>query len=437
MHKVRFSPAHFGGSVSIPPSKSFSHRALICAALAGGGCTVRNISDSKDMEATENFMKGIGVDAVRTAGENSWDLMLCQRNEDIPPKAVIDCIESGSTLRFAIPIMAALGIETEFIGEGRLPLRPISIYSSLLPEHGTKMEGQGLPCRIKGKLKSGDYRVPGNISSQFISGLMFALPLLEGDSRIILTTELESESYLNITISVLKDFGIEIIRTEYGYSVKGNQRYIKRDYTVEGDWSQAAFFMNIGALSSGEVKVRGLAENSVQGDRKCIDIYKRLGVMSRFEGDALVVWNPKAAEPHYGLRGCEVSVKDIPDMVPALAVLMSLAKGKSIIKDAERLRIKESDRLEAVTRLINSIGGNVTEKQDALEIEGVSSFVGGEAEGFGDHRILMAAATAAAASKGDIIVTDALSINKSYPDFYRDYNSIGGEAHVFHVGQEN
>lgn len=424
MEKAKFAPSDFNGKISIPPSKSFAHRAMICAALCGGDVRIDNIASSRDMEATENFLAAVGIEVMPT--ENGIRLSGGLKIPEAP--VAVNCIESGSTLRFVIPVMAALGIETEFVGEGRLPSRPIGIYSALLPEHGVEFTGEGLPCKIKGKLKSGDYYVPGNISSQFITGLMLALPLLEGDSRIIITTQIESQGYLDITVGVLAAYGVLIERTDYGYLVKGNQRYKRHDYTVEGDWSQAAFFFNLAALSGGEISISGLNENSLQGDRSCVDLYSRIGVRCRFEAGELIVNGGE-------LHALDVSASEIPDMVPALAVCLAVSDGKSTIYDAGRLRIKESDRLSAVANMISGLGGRISEEGDSLVIHGVPMFRGGTVDGCNDHRIVMAAATAAAKSAGDIVVSDAMSVNKSYPDFYRDYNSIGGKADVVGLGK--
>ncbi len=431
MEKVKFSPAAFGGEVHIPPSKSFAHRALICSALSGGNVKVNNISTSSDMEATGNFIRALSMNVIPDGKGN----VSIEGELKIPGDPItVDCIESGSTLRFIIPIMAALGVSCTFVGRGLLPTRPIGVYSELLPSHGVSFEGNGLPCKISGKLTSGDFSLPGNISSQFISGLMFALPLLEGDSRIIITTELESESYIDITISVLQKYGINIERTDYGYFVKGNQKYKAVDQTVEGDWSQAAFYMNLGAFSKDPIRVRGLDKNSVQGDRKCLEVYGKLGVKAEFEGDVLLISNPAATYDSCGLKAAEVSVTDIPDMVPALAVCMAMAEGESRITDAARLRIKESDRLKAITEAINAIGGKVTELPEGLIIEGVGRFTAGEVQGCNDHRIVMAVSTAAARAEGDIVSTDPHSINKSYPEYFEHYNSLGGKANVINMG---
>lgn len=401
-----------GGEVMIPPSKSFSHRAVICAALAKGS-VLHNVGASVDIEATKQAMKEL------------------LSGDDVE----INCHESGSTLRFLIPLAAALGKTARFVGEGRLPSRPIDIYEGLLEEHGVEVKTSGgLPFEIRGQLKSGVFELRGDVSSQFVTGLMLALPLLEGDSEIKLSSPLESSGYVDITLAVLRDFGVEISETETGWSVKGNQNYAPREYTVEGDWSQAAFFLSIAAFSDEKLKVHGLSEASVQGDKECLDIYRRFGLELSFADGVLVAQNPNAKQEHAGLTAQSIDVRQIPDLVPAVAVCAALAKGETRIYNAGRLRIKESDRLQAVCDAINGVGGKAVIQSDELHITGVERFSGGKVDGCNDHRIVMAMAAAALKAEGNIEVTDAYSINKSYPDFFEDYQKIGGLLDVVDIG---
>ncbi|MFI3206346.1 MAG: 3-phosphoshikimate 1-carboxyvinyltransferase [Clostridia bacterium] len=420
MEKVIFNKAVSGGVINVPPSKSVAHRAMICAALSDDFAEIDNIDSSNDMKATMNFIKSMGKNFEYK------DKKLSVYKGEVPTEATVDCIESGSTLRFIIPIMAALGIKTKFVGEGLLPKRPIGIYKDILKSVKTK--GDGLPFYIDGKLISGDFYVAGNISSQFISGLLFALPLLDGDSKIILTTQLQSESYINITIEVMRDFGVEVSRTDYGYFVKGNQKYKATNYRVEGDWSQTAFFMTMSAFSQNSITLKGLKKNTAQGDKVALDIYKKMNVNCDFVGDDLVLTKNDF------IKSAEVDVGDCPDIVPALSCLMALGEGTSKITNAKRLRIKESDRLKSVSEALNNLGAKVTELDDGLVIEGVKSLCGGCVNGYNDHRIVMAVASLRAVCSGDIISSFPHSINKSYPDFYKDYNSLGGRADVINMG---
>ncbi len=398
MDVVKIKPSAFSGEVTVPPSKSAAHRALICSFLSGGGI-VNGISASEDMKATRNAISAL---------KNGYD--------------EIDCKESGSTLRFMLPVAAALGREVTFIGSGRLPERPIGEYLRLFPEHGVKCESKnGLPLKISGRLTSGRYEIAGDISSQYITGLLLALPLLSGDSEIFLTSPLQSKPYVDMTVKVMSDFGVEIKETPNGYYVRGNQLYKKRDYTVEGDWSQAAFFL-VGGAISGELTLRGLDINSPQGDKRICEIMKRFGADIEISEKFIRV---KKSE----LKGIQINAADIPDAVPALAVAAAYAKGTTVITGAERLRIKESDRLESVVANLKKMGIKAEETPDGMIIEGGAP-KGAVLDGFNDHRIVMAFSVAALCAKGESEIGDAMSINKSYPNFFEDYGLSGGMADV-------
>lgn len=419
MSDVKFSPFVPNGTVNVPPSKSDVHRAIICAAMANGVSRISPVALSNDIKATIGCIKALGADAVL---ENNV-LTVDGTNMYKDKTALLDCGESGSTLRFFIPIAAVGNINATFVGKGKLPQRPIGIFTEALPKAGTvcKTEG-GLPLEIKGQLKSGIFEIPGNVSSQFITGLLLALPILEGDSEIVLTSPLESVGYIAMTIRTMKQFGVNIDTTEKGWHIKGGQSYKTCDYTTDGDWSQAAFFMVLGAVS-GKVTVKGVAKDSTQGDKKCAEILARFGAKVTQLDNEVTVEKGK-------LKAITIDASQIPDLVPVLSVCAAFAEGTTKIINAERLRIKECDRLKATAELLNNLGGKVKELSDGLEITGVSSLKGGNVNGYNDHRIVMSAAVCAARSDGDITATFAMSINKSYPDFYIDYNSIGGKANV-------
>ena len=398
MSKVVIENSSLNGQVLIPPSKSAAHRAMVCSFLAGGG-SVKPIIPSNDMLAMEQV-----IDAL----ENNSD--------------TADCIESGNTLRFMIPVAAALGKSITFVGSGRLPERPIGDYLRLLPQHGVKCICDGrLPLKIEGQLTSGVYEIAGNISSQYITGLLLALPVLDGDSEIILTTELQSKPYVDMTIKVMADYGVKVQETENGYFVKGNQEYNILDYTVESDWSQAAFFLAGGVLS-GDVILRGLDINSPQGDKEIVNALKCFGADIEIGADYI---RAKKSE----LEGIEIDVTDIPDTVPALAVTAAFAKGTTVIKGGARLRLKESDRIESVVSNLRRMGVEVEEKPDGMIITGGGARAT-QLHGYNDHRIPMAFSIAALCAPGTTVITDAQSINKTYPGFFEDYNSIGGRANV-------
>ncbi|MVB12651.1 3-phosphoshikimate 1-carboxyvinyltransferase [Caprobacter fermentans] len=403
MSLVRFAPAVLGGRVRVPVSKSAAHRAMICSFLAGAPDPLPSgEAVSEDLAATRSALAALNAAKRREA-------------------ARVDCGESGSTLRFLIPVAAALGIPSVFTGRGRLPERPLGVYLKCLPPQGVTCEsGGGLPLRISGRLKPGVFSLPGNVSSQFITGLMLALPLLGGDSEIVLTSPLESAGYAEMTVQILKEHGVGIFSSETGWKVPGNQKYLPCRCEIERDWSQAAFFLAAGALG-GHVELDGLRPDSAQGDRAAEELFRRFGARLGWNGGILT------AEPGE-LWGIEIDASQIPDLVPVLAAAAALAKGRTVIRNAGRLRLKESDRLAAMADGLSAVGAAVKQTADGLIIDGSPQLRGGAADGRNDHRVVMAMAIAALRADGDVTVTDAESIRKSYPDFFRDYNALGGKA---------
>lgn len=414
---VRIKPSKLIGRVNAPSSKSFSHRMLIAAALAGGVSEISNISASEDIDATVGALTAIGAKIFREG--NTYTVMGIKTPA---ASAVIDCRESGSTMRFIIPIAAALGCSCEFHGRGKLPERPITPYIRELGKNGaviTKTEGV-MPFTMNGTLKGGDYVLEGDISSQFISGLLFALPLCSGNSVIRLASRLESKPYADMTVEALSRFGISIDESEDKdglpvYRIRGGQKYRSADVSVEGDYSQAAFYFVANALGS-EVQVDNLSENSVQGDKKILEI---IGGIS---------YNKINGTGVKKLPAFTADVSDIPDLVPILAVLGCFTDGVSRITGAKRLKIKESDRLEAIASALGNIGGKIAVKDDSLEIEPVTGFHGGVIDGCNDHRIVMASAIASTMADGEITITGAEAVAKSYPDFWTDFASLGGNV---------
>ena len=414
---VRIKPSKLIGRVNAPSSKSFSHRMLIAAALAGGVSEISNISASEDIDATVGALTALGAKIFREG--NTYTVMGIKTPA---ASAVIDCRESGSTMRFIIPIAAALGCSCEFHGRGKLPERPITPYIRELGKNGaviTKTEGV-MPFTMNGTLKGGDYVLEGDISSQFISGLLFALPLCSGNSVIRLASRLESKPYADMTVEALSRFGISIDESEDKdglpvYRIRGGQKYRSADVSVEGDYSQAAFYFVANALGS-EVQVDNLSENSVQGDKKILEI---IGGIS---------YNKINGTGVKRLPAFTADVSDIPDLDPILAVLGCFTDGTSRITGAKRLKIKESDRLEAIASALGNIGGKITVKDDSLEIEPVARFHGGVIDGCNDHRIVMASAIASTMADSEITVTGAEAVAKSYPDFWTDFASLGGNV---------
>lgn len=416
---VTITPSGLIGRISAPSSKSFSHRMIIAASLADGVSEVSAVNPSEDIDATVDAMTALGARIVNDGNVYTIKgIGVPSSSAKINCPAFINCRESGSTLRFIIPVAAALGCDAEFSGSGKLPTRPITPYKRELSQKGVNfVHTDGvMPFTMSGKLCGGDFHIEGDVSSQFITGLLFALPLCAEDSRIILTSKLESKPYADMTIAALKVFGVEVDESVSDdgfpvYNIKGNQRYRAADCAVEGDYSQAAFYYVANALGS-EIEIENLSEASVQGDRQICEILEKSG---------------------YGRVGCgeyepfTVDVSDIPDLVPILTVFGCFTKDVSRIVNAKRLKIKESDRLKAIADAINAIGGNVIYGDDFLEIHPVRSFTGGKIDGCNDHRIVMASAVASTKADGEITITDAQAVSKSYPDFWQDFKKLGGK----------
>ncbi len=405
---LQIKPHKLKGTVSIPSSKSITHRAIICAALAGGISNLSGIDYSKDIDATLQIMEAFGAHIKK--GDSN---VVLSGIVSASHTSIADCCESGSTLRFLIPVAAALGIRTEFRGQGRLPQRPITPFIRELSQKGVTFHYDNtMPFLMEGKLQSGTFRLEGDISSQFITGLLFALPLLDGDSEIIMTSPLQSKPYVDLTIDCMQKFGVSVEETPEGnYKVRGNQTYQAANMQMEGDFSQAAFFYVANYLGN-NVELNNIPEKSVQGDRKILEIISEMCYNKE---------NGKNAAFH-------VDATDIPDLVPILAVLGTFGDGISVITGARRLRIKESDRLTAVSQLLNNLGGCVYVHEDGLEIHPVPTLHGGTVDSFGDHRIAMCAAIAATRCTEAVTILGAECVEKSYPAFFDDYQSLGGIA---------
>ncbi len=399
MSIVEIENSILAGEVVVPPSKSAAHRALVCSFLAGGG-TVKPIINSNDMRATVGVINSL------------------KNNEK-----VLNCIESGSTMRFMIPVAAALGRNVKFVGEGSLLSRTLGEYMELLPKHNVAVKSNGyLPLDISGRLTNGSYEVNGDVSSQYITGLLLALANVDGDSAVILKTPLQSKPYVDMTVKVMADFGVNVTETDFGYLIHGNQSFKQLDYTVEGDWSQAAFFLVAGAIG-GKVKVKGLDINSTQGDKEIINVLKKFGAKVTFDDTSVLSEKSE-------LFAADINAENIPDLVPIIAVLASYAKGKTVIYGAERLRYKESNRIESVVSNLKAMGVDAEETADGIIINGENKPSGADLKGYNDHRIVMAFSVAGLFAEGKTTIDDAMSINKSYPDFFEDYNMLGGRANV-------
>lgn len=387
------------GTVLVPSSKSFAHRQLIAAALSDKPTQIIFNTLSEDIFATMDCVLSLGADITKT----EEGILCIEPAAAMPKKAHFSCKESGSTLRFMLPVAAALGIDATFTGTGRLPERPNAVLTEALRQHNVQADRDFLPLHLSGKLTGGLYEIAGNISSQYITGLLLALPLCQQDSRIRFTTPVESADYIEITLQVLSQFGIKVEKEEDGYSIPGNQAYRTPGVIItEGDWSSAVFWHCANQMGS-RIQIDGLNPASCQGDRRIVDQLLHLGGV--------------------------IDVSQTPDSLPALAVAACTHPGTTHFVGAGRLRIKESDRLSAITFLLRELGQDVTEEPDGLIVRGGTPFTAGTVDGCNDHRIVMAAAIAACFAKEPVTILGTQAVNKSYPRFFDDLISLGGKIH--------
>ena len=430
MKSVTIQPFSLNGKVKIPPSKSICHRAIIAAALCQGECVLDNILMSEDIIATSEIMRKLGAKIVELQNK----LLITGRDVSNSISTGIEskelqCNESGSTLRFLIPIAMGTGEKIFFKGKGKLVQRPLKPYFDIFDKQKIKYttKNGGLPLIIEGRLKPGIYELRGDVSSQFITGLIYALPLLNGDSTIKITTNTESIGYIDLTLDILSKFGVNIENNNYReFKIKGNQHYEKRDYRVEGDFSQAAFYLAAGVLG-GEVKCLDLNMESLQGDRVIIDIIKSMGGKLSIENGIL-----KTSKSN--LKGSIIDVSQCPDLLPIIAVLGALSEGTTEIINASRVRIKESDRLKAIATELNKIGAEVIEREDSLLIHGKPWLKGGVVNSWNDHRIAMAMAIASIRCTQLLTIEDSGAVKKSYPEFYEDFKNLGGKINERTMG---
>lgn len=384
---VTITPGKLTGTITPPPSKSQAHRLLIAAALAEGESVIHNLVDSRDIQATRRCMSE-----------------LTTKSDNLPE---LDCGESGSTLRFLIPLALALRGGGVFKGHGRLMERPLKPYFDLFDEKNIRYKQENGVLTVEGRLTPGEYRLPGDVSSQFLTGLLFALPLLDGPSVIIPTTPLESEGYIAMTLDAMHKFGVDIPTTRSippQYRIPGGQKYRSAEAAVEGDWSQAAFWFAARNLGC-DIDIQGVAQDSLQGDR-IIEAYCQ--ELSR-SGDI------------------ELDMSGCPDLAPPVAAAAAVRRGTTRIVNAGRLRLKESDRLAAIAQTLNAMGAKIEEHPDSLTIYGQDELSGGcKMDCCNDHRIAMMAAIAAVRCKEPVTLLGAECVAKSYPIFWVHYRVLGG-----------
>ncbi|MEG1535844.1 MAG: 3-phosphoshikimate 1-carboxyvinyltransferase [Clostridia bacterium] len=411
MKKI-IQPQQLKGVVTPPPSKSMAHRLIICASLADGQSVIDNVAINDDITATIEAMQLLGAKIARDGSSLVVDGIgdnVCEKD------LLIDCKESGSTLRFVLPIaLAKSKAKLHFVGKGRLGKRPMLTYYEIFKtqkidyQDDTDKNPQGLlDLTTQGTLSGGSFFVAGDVSSQFVSGLLFALPLAKADSVIYITSELESKSYVDLTISALNMFGVEIENKNYEkFVIKGNQKYSAGKVSVEGDFSQASFFVVANALGA-QIDIQGLNDQSLQGDK---EIFKLVDAVQNSPDEPLVI-----------------DGKNIPDIIPALSVACALRKGVTIVENISRLRLKECDRLNAIADELTKLGANVREYEKSLRFDGVECFIGNVVDSRNDHRIAMMLAIASNKCIGDIEIENSECISKSYPDFFDILTDLGGK----------
>ncbi len=390
---VTLTNAPLSGEIRAIPSKSMAHRLLICAYLANSPTDVVCNGTSKDIEATRACLSAM--------------------DEGNP----LPCGESGSTLRFLLPVVSALGLETEFHMEGRLPQRPLGELEEQLCAHGVMLtRPQEDILQVRGRLTPGDFTLPGNVSSQYVSGLLFALPLLDSPSTLTVQGKLESAPYVEMTLWALRQFGIAVQEENGVYTIPACGYHAPGQVTVEGDWSNAGFWLCAGALGK-PVTVTGLDRDSLQGDKAVFDILAQFGAKTQQTADRFTVSPGK-------LQGITMDASAIPDLVPVLSVVAAAAEGTTYITGAGRLRLKESDRLASVSAMLRALGGEVEEREDGLVIHGGKLLSGGTVDSWNDHRIAMSAAVAACLCRGSVTVAGANAVEKSYPRFWEDFRYL-------------
>lgn len=394
---ITVRPSHLSGTVRVPASKSYAHRQLIAAALSESPTEIILHDVSADIDATVQCLTALGAKIKKHAAGYSVT-PICS----VPSNALLPCNESGSTLRFLLPVSAALDAKATFTGNGRLPLRPNTPLLQAMERKGVSFDSETLPLQLTGKLQGGLFEMPGNISSQYITGLLLALPLCVENSEIRFTTPLESAGYVDITCSVLSGFGIRYEKTSSGYLIPGNQKYCSpKNIIVEGDWSSAVFWHCANSMGH-EICVQGVLADSLQGDRVISHQIKQFGDT--------------------------IDVSQTPDSLPALAVAACMYNGTTRFVGAGRLRLKESDRLFAIEKMLKNLGQSVIMEQNGLTISGGYGFEGGTVDGCNDHRIVMAAALAGSCAKAPVTIIGAEAVQKSYPCFFDDFVHLGGIA---------
>ncbi len=413
--KVTVTPSKLSGEIQAIPSKSMAHRLLICAAMSEGTTRVRCNTSSEDIDATVACLKAMGSNIVRIGNTYLVPKVTVHAGQSVE----LDCNESGTTLRFMMCVAAGLGLCARFKGSDRLFERPLSPLTEILTDHGIVISrDNGNRIIQSGRAFPGEYSIKGDVSSQFISGLLLMLPLC-GGGNVEVTGDFESKPYVNLTVSAMQQADVKVQCDDRTYKVFG--RYDLRDCAVEGDWSNSSFWLCAGALGS-DVTVFDLDMDSQQGDRGITD------TLNKFGAEINVTRNKVCCKREI-LTATQIDVRDIPDLVPVLAVVAACAKGTTRLTGAGRLRLKESDRLFTVSEMINNLGGKAYIEGDSLIVEG-GKLKGGEVDACRDHRIAMASAVAATVCESEVVISDAGAVSKSYPKFFEDMKLLGAKIEV-------
>ncbi len=415
--KVLIKQANLRGDVTVPCSKSEAHRIIICAAFADKPTVVRLSGISDDISATADCVSALGAHVERTDCG-----FIVTPIAEINPQPTLLCRESGSTLRFLLPVAAALGSDATFVLEGRLPSRPLSPLDNEMLRHGTSIVKDGNTLELSGKMTGNSFELEAGVSSQFISGILMALPLM-GGGRLKLLGKKESAGYIDMTLDAMREFGVNAYFEGDSIVVPDENYKSPGELAVGGDWSSAAFWVSAGALSDEGITCHGVDFDSLQGDRAIVDIVSAFGAdLTKGENCVTVKKSP--------LRGITLDAHDVPDLVPVVSALSAGAAEETNIKGAARLRLKESDRLSAMHHVLSSLGANVCEMEDGLRIIGGNPLHGGIVDSHGDHRIAMSAAVAAMLCNGEVIINGAECVSKSYVSFWEDYKSLGGKIEI-------
>lgn len=415
--RVTIERSRVFGTLEAPPSKSMAHRLLICAGLAEGRSVIDRVDPSQDVLATARALEALGA---RVRLEEGRAVVDGCGGRLTAPDGPVDCGESGSTLRFFIPLLAGCGRPVRLLGHGRLMQRPQDVYARLFERQGLPFSQTQQELTLCGPLRPGEYRVEGGVSSQFISGLLLALPLLDGDSVLQVTPPFESQSYVALTLRAMADFGVLVRREGNIFFIPGNQRCRPRDGAVEGDASQAAFPAVLGAVKGG-ITVTGLREDSCQGDRVIFDILRRCGAgMTAVPGGWRFEKQP--------LRAVDIDLADCPDLGPILMVLGLFCEGETVIRNAGRLRVKESDRIAAMQQEVEKLGGRIEAEGGTVRVRGASLHGAPDLAGHNDHRVVMALTVAALAADVPVCIQEAEAVRKSWPDFFAWMQQLGAEV---------